>query len=389
MVRRGKFNDCQSSVALWTNSIIQIILFVLFLVFFGIPSIEKYLDKQTIMVSSEEQTNGIEAPAITLVALKKRGVPTGWKSVNKDLNYQSFVMIHHCQAMNFTDMDICQKNDTYERGDFLMSAALGFFKENSTSLLNESSMWTEDMAVTYYGRHFTLNPSMTMTKTPHHAFIFQVDKSFGYYVWLHDENFFIVNQNPFGLPSKLWIITGNELSGKNGLYHEITLTKHKKLNLDRRPCEEDPKYSFLTCTKEKLSEKVGCRLPWDRWSKQDRAICTAEHEFGHFEQIYRKLDNAESDEIVEMTGCLQPCSYNEYKFALTSPRALPKAGSEPMPIKQSRISFWAASSKTHINEEVLLYPFTSLLAEFGGALGLFLGFSFMAIWQEIKGFCWK
>ena len=381
-----RFKDWRAAAVFSVNSILQIVLFVLFLIFFGIPSVEKYLDKQTIVVSSEEQTNGIEAPAITFVATLKK---QGWKSVAKNLNYKSFVMVHHCRAKNFTDINICQKNGTFGRDDFLKLARLGYYKENSSRSFNESSMWTEDMTVTYYGRHFTLNPSMKMTNALDQAFIFEVDISFDYSIWLHDENFFIVNENPFGLPSKLWIIAGQELTGAGGFFHEVSLTKHKRLNLNRRPCEEDPRYSFATCTKEKLSEKVGCRLPWDRWSKQDRVICTSEQEFGQFEQIYLRLYNAEYDEIVELTGCLQPCTYNEYKFAFTNPRAWPTPQSESTPESQSRLYFWAISSKTHIDEEVLLYPFTSLLAEFGGALGLFFGFSFMAIWQEIRGFSWK
>ena len=42
-----------------------------------------------------------------------------------------------------------------------------------------------------------------------------------------------------------------------------------------------------------------------------------------------------------------------------------------------------------VETEVLIYPWQSLLAEFGGALGLFLGFSFMTIWDfvvELKSF---
>ena len=366
MVRRGKFHDCPSSLAFWTNSILQIILFVLFLVFFGVPSIEKFLEKQTIVISSEEETNGIEAPAITFVALKRQGVAIGWKLVDESPTYYSFAMVQHCQAKNFTDMQSCQKNDTFGRNDFLTSAKLGFYKEHSRSLLNESSMWTEDMTVTYYGRHFTLNPSMKITKAPNHSLIFEVDSSFDYSIWLHDENYFIVNQNPYGLPSKLWIITGNELSGVHGFYHEITLTKHKKLNLDRRPCEEDPSYSFTSCTKEKLSEQVGCRLPWDNWVKQDLAICTTVQEFGQFEEIYKKLYIKEYSEILQTIGCPRPCAYKEYKFAFTSPKILPKRRKESM--DRSFLAFWVASSKTWIEEEVLLYPFTSLVAEFGGAL---------------------
>ena len=146
--------------------------------------------------------------------------------------------------------------------------------------------------------------------------------------------------------------------------------------------------TIIISSEEKLSEKVGCRLPWDHWSKQDCAICTNEQEFGQFEQIYEDIFNAESEEIVEATGCLQPCTYNEYKFVSENPKRL-AATDDPKPRdgSQTVLSFWVASSKTWIEEEVLLYPFTSFLAEFGGALGLFLGFSFMTIWHEIKGCC--
>ena len=36
----------------------------------------------------------------------------------------------------------------------------------------------------------------------------------------------------------------------------MTLTKHKKLNLERQPCEEDPDYIFSHCARESLSKKV-------------------------------------------------------------------------------------------------------------------------------------
>ena len=52
---------------------------------------------------------------------------------------------------------------------------------------------------------------------------------------------------------------------------------------------------------------------------------------------------------------------------------------------QIQYGFWAVTKFTKIEQEILLYPFTSLLAEFGGALGLFLGFSIMTIWDGVEG----
>ena len=37
-----------------------------------------------------------------------------------------------------------------------------------------------------------------------------------------------------------------------------------------------------------------------------------------------------------------------------------------------------------VESESLLYPLTSLVAEFGGTLGLFLGFSFMWLWDGVE-----
>ena len=280
-------------------------------------------------------------------------------------------------------MDICLKNDTIGKGEFLKSASVGPIMRNSTSLLDESSssMWSEDMTVTHMGRHFTLKPSRKLSPSHNGMLSFELNTSFDYRIWLHDETFFLPNRNPFGTPSKLWkvVTEPNDTKPKPGLYHQITLTKQKKLNIDRSPCEEDPTYSFMTCTKEKLSQKIGCRLPWDRWSQQDRKVCKSENEFEQFEQIYRELYNAESDGIENMTDCKTPCTYNEFKFLFSSPEIMTS------PPFASLHGFSVASRKTQMEEEVLLYPFTSFVAEFGGALGLFLGFSFMTILQEIRG----
>ena len=39
---------------------------------------------------------------------------------------------------------------------------------------------------------------------------------------------------------------------------------------------------------------------------------------------------------------------------------------------------------TMMEKEQLIYPLTSLVAEFGGTLGLFLGFSFMTVWDGMQ-----
>ena len=329
-----------------TNLLLYLVLFLLFLVFFGVPSIEKYLERKTIVIFSEEQTNGIEAPAITFVP--SNFSIFGWKTVNESMNdpTTSFDMVDHCQRLNTTDMESCISRDTFQLDDFMRAARLGFYSaEHSFLSESSSSLWTEDVTVPFMGRHFTLMPSRMVTRNSSDTLAFFLDAGFSYSVFIHDEDFFLINYNPMALPSRVWIVKGKTHAG-GAYFYKITLTKHKRLNLDdQRACEEDPRYNFNTCVKEKLSGKVGCRLSWDKWSQQDREICSTDQQFRELGKIYEELMTAVMDEIVEMTGCKKPCTYKEYKFMSSIPIEEPLTKT---PEDQIFIAFWAVSRTTQV-----------------------------------------
>ena len=50
----------------------------------------------------------------------------------------------------------------------------------------------------------------------------------------------------------------------------------------------------------------------------------------------------------------------------------------------SALSLWNTSPYMLIKQEKLVYTVESLVAEFGGTLGLFLGFSFMNLWDLVE-----
>ena len=47
------------------------------------------------------------------------------------------------------------------------------------------------------------------------------------------------------------------------------------------------------------------------------------------------------------------------------------------------LMFGYSSNSLTIKEEALVYPFISFFAELGGSLGLFLGFSFLTLWDLV------
>ena len=87
---------------------------------------------------------------------------------------------------------------------------------------------------------------------------------------------------------------------------------------------------------------------------------------------------------MKLTGCLSPCAYKEYRFLNTNLKEYTTVNAVEFPENSMSFCLWSVSQNTFVEEESLVYSFESWLAEFGGSLGLFLGFSFMTIWEGIK-----
>ena len=100
--------------------------------------------------------------------------------------------------------------------------------------------------------------------------------------------------------------------------------------------------------------------------------------FRERESLFRtKIRASDLEDITKLTGCKKPCQYRMYQFVgAEEPAASPKAG-------YFAFSLWAVSKKTTVRTEQLIYPLSSLVAEFGGTLGLFLGFSFITLWDSL------
>ena len=243
-------------VLLISKTTLQLVLFFLFLTFFGIPSFKQYQRKETIVIKSELETDGIEVPAVTLQATLDNTL--GWKSVKEeDINWISFELFEHCKGINKT-IEECVQTDTIKLSDFLAEARFENTYDSSNSVqidLSPSSLdWKEDMTTTGFGKHFTFKFSKPFVFDDEYCLMFSLFRNFTFFLFVHDENFFFYNANSLGPPINYQTFQG--LNEKNH-YQELTLTKHTKLNLDRQPCEENTAYSFNSCIKESLSKQVG------------------------------------------------------------------------------------------------------------------------------------
>ena len=324
------------------------LLFVLFMVFFGVPSIEKYQRKDTIFVTSKVSTNGIEAPAVSIIVLNENGY--GWKANTSQTSsllgrYNMAFLLDHCKEINLTDVEHCIAKNSFELTDFMTTAT---FKLSPSTVgeLNKTS-WTEDINITPDGRIFTWNPQRNITPEWEDLVFLSVYKNFTYFIFVHDIDFYIIGTNRLGATPAFWTFNGKTMQNH---YQEIVLVKHKRLNLDHQPCEEDESYRMLDCVKKSFAEQVGCRLPWDKPTTQvGGVLCTTRDQFKQFDTFFKTSTTDEIDQVKKLTGCQTPCSYKEYKF-LTS---VPKTLEMPLvPDDQIAVALWGVSRNTEIKEEV-------------------------------------
>ena len=136
-----------------------------------------------------------------------------------------------------------------------------------------------------------------------------------------------------------------------------------------------PKLCHNDCRVLTRNRRIGCRLEWDSWSSREIPLCTTVKQLERFNKEYDTLWRLSQPRIVKTTGCNLPCSYTEYKLATEA---------QKLDWKSQTLRLGFSSSDVLKRTEKLLYPFESFVSEFGGALGLFLGFSCMMVWDAME-----
>ena len=103
----------------------------------------------------------------------------------------------------------CVEKDTFHLADVVKGAQYGFSSSNdshSSSKNSSTLFWTQDFTVANMGKQFTLESQKALlTSSPGDMLITFLDKKLSFAIFVHDENFFLVNMNPLGPPSNMLI----------------------------------------------------------------------------------------------------------------------------------------------------------------------------------------
>ena len=90
------------------------------------------------------------------------------------------------------------------------------------------------------------------------------------------------------------------------------------------------------------------------------------------EENFFDIGNDERKDVISKTGCHIPCQYREYQLLTGELKGLASGFG---------IVMGYPSTDVKLEEEEYIYPFLSFVSECGGALGMFLGFSFNMLWD--------
>ena len=248
-------------------------------------------------------------------------------------------------------------------------------------LLRESLMapelWREEFTEPKYGRAYTMYYPHPRGSDWYNDSIFlhvNTSDNLTRRIFVHDPNFFVLNVNPLGLPTKYL----NLVPHSGMAYYSLALREHRKMNTPNNPCVEDPDYSFTTCVKESLTRNAGCRQMSDTLSDQSRPVCSMLKQYKALVRDFWYIWDAPLEKITTKTSCNIPCRYKEYSILDG-----PVVSSDPSHFYYS-VDLWFASTDMTVLSQIPVYPWTSLLAEFGGTFSLFFGLSMMTLWDGLE-----
>ena len=166
--------------------------------------------------------------------------------------------------------------------------------------------------------------------------------------------------------------------------HELHRKEVSYLKDDpRTPCNATtPREEEMnTCIQHFLENKVGCQLPWHN-DASNLSKCTVPDQLKKFVKAYDDIVSLSGFSIAKETGCLPSCTINEYTV-----NVIKRFSYQDDKPRFSAYFFYPGARYT---EKVYFYTydFTSYIADAGGLVGLFLGYSILSVYDGLK-YVWK
>ena len=198
-----------------------------------------------------------------------------------------------------------------------------------------------------------------------------------WFVFIHERNHMVHNSpHNFGSYYSYTTIHNNNSWLK---VHEIQRKEVTYFNDPRTPClSKAREESMNKCIQHYIENEIGCQLPWNK-GKTQLPRCIEKEQYQSFLDTSERISRLSGFSIANKTGCLPSCKIHEYTMAVQDFFPVEFSGAATFdgyfffPGGQ----YW--EKVYHYN-----YDFTSYIADVGGLVGLFLGFSMLGCYDGLK-----
>ena len=168
---------------------LQILLFLIFLQYFGLPSWSRFQEGQVVVVSHEREDGFVPAPAVTVCPQNPISMG-GFKNVS--IVDGTNTMSQLCEGKE--DIKRCIKEAAYNLTEAIKTFGSGYL--GNMIMPSEESDWNIEFGLPFYGLCYTLNISFHMTIYNTNGTLNFGLQDLTYMMIVHDPNIFLLTVNP-------------------------------------------------------------------------------------------------------------------------------------------------------------------------------------------------
>ena len=196
---------------------------------------------------------------------------------------------------------------------------------------------------------------------------------------MHDSRHFTIN--PLLLYGKEEIsIKSSSVSGTFSQYR-LEPFEMNHISIKTQPCiyEKNKLMDLWECMTDYIYSKINCTLPWTKEAKNKGvSLCSSP---GEYDQFSTEMQNAfirKSDYIEKTAKCIPGCKRTEYSAKLVY-----NGKDKTTRPDEFKLKLFFARDMFPVKNQFYIYSTSHLIADFGGYLGLLLGYSILGFYDSL------
>ena len=201
-----------------------LIVLIFFIIYFGIPSIEQYLRKETIFIETQRDYLQSDFPHISVTRFPH----------NENTKEECY------SKKNLTNLMDCLSENTYDLNNTILDMRQQIYQGAYNSV--DYTKWQLRYMIAYWGRTYTWKEKYVLSDTDYARIILPSNGK--YIVEFHDKSHYVETSEQYEDFQRVTIII------EKGKKYDIFLRTEEINSLPEvTNCNSDDSYSFLSCAK--------------------------------------------------------------------------------------------------------------------------------------------